>query len=177
MTREPATGLVVVLTGDGKGKTTGALGMALRALGHGGRVAVVQFMKARPAGEHEAAERLAPDLEIHRAGEGFCRPGEETDPRHRRAAQEALALVARLLGDGKHAMVVADEVFEAVKARLLEADDVAALIADRPAHVHLVLTGREAPASIVAQADLVTEMRAVKHPHERGLPAQPGIEF
>lgn len=171
-------GLVTVLTGDGKGKTTAALGMALRAVGHDWRVAMVQFVKRRECGEDRAAERLAPHLEIHRMGLGFVPPpGEGPREEHERAAREAVEFVRGLLDAGRHEMVIADEILTAVGLGLLSTEDVPALILARPGPVHLVLTGRNAPAEVIERADLVTEMRAVKHPHEAGIEAQPGVEY
>ncbi len=171
-------GLVVVLTGEGKGKTTAALGMAMRAVGHDRCVAVVQFVKAAECGEHRAAERLAPHLEIHRMGRGFVPPlGEGPIEEHGRAAAEAVDFTRRLLEGGRHDLVIADEVLSAVALGLVSTEDVVGLVAARPAGVHLVLTGPDAPAEIIERADLVTEMRSLKHPYERGVEAQPGIEF
>jgi cob(I)alamin adenosyltransferase len=168
-------GLVIVNTGHGKGKTTAALGMALRAVGHDQRVAFVQFIKARSAGEHEAAARLAPNLELHRMGKGFV--AGEAGPEHRRAARDALEFVRQCLRAGRHDMVVADEILTAVGLKLLAPQDVEAILPDRPPDVHLVLTGRGAWDSLIEKADLVTEMRLVKHPYEKGVMGQEGIEF
>jgi cob(I)alamin adenosyltransferase len=171
-------GLVIVLTGDGKGKTTSALGMAMRAVGSGLRVVMVQFIKARQAGEDKAAARLAPRLQVHRKGLGFVPPiGSGPIQEHQAAAREALELVRGLLCGRKHAMVIADEILTAIGLGLVSADDVLGLLEDRPAAVHLVLTGCGAPQRIIDRADLVTEMRLVKHPHQKGLEAQEGIEF
>jgi cob(I)alamin adenosyltransferase len=168
-------GLVIVNTGDGKGKTTAALGMALRAVGHGMRVAFVEFVKGGGAGEHAAAARLAPELEILSAGGGFVVG--EPRPEDLAAARAALGRVRGLLCGGGRQVVVADEILTAVGLKLLERQDVESLLADRPSDVHLVLTGRGAWPSLVARADLVTEMRLVKHPYTSGVAAQPGIEF
>jgi len=175
MTAKTTRGLVIVYTGDGKGKTTAALGTALRAVGHGRRVVFIQFIKAWSVGEHEAAKRLAPHLEIFRMGRGFV-VGQPTDE-HLRAAREALEFVRRCLKEGRHDMVVADEIFSAVGLKLLSAEDVESLLADRPPEVHLVLTGRGAWPSLIERADLVTDMRLVKHPYEKGVEAQEGVEF
>jgi len=175
MDATPPHGLVIVYTGDGKGKTTAALGLALRAVGHGLRVVVVQFVKAWSVGEHEAAKRLAPELAVHRMGRGFVRG--EPEEEDRAAARDALALVRRCLVEGRHALVIADEVLTAVGLRLVTREDVESLLADRPAGVHLVLTGWGAWDSLLARADLVTDMRCVKHPFSRGVAAQPGVEF
>ena len=175
MVAKPARGLVIVHTGDGKGKTTAALGLALRAVGHRMRVAFVQFVKAAAVGEHEAAKRLAPDLEIFRMGAG-CVTGEPR-PEDRAAARRALALARQCLGQGRYAMVVADEILTAVGLDLLTRDEAESLLDARPAAVHLVLTGRGAWPGLVDRADLVTEMRSLKHPHDAGLGAQEGVEF
>ncbi len=175
MGSEPAKGLVVVNTGDGKGKTTAALGTAMRAVGHGMRVAFVQFIKAAAVGEHEAAKRLAPELEIFRMGRGWV--SAEPGPDDLLAAREALDFTRACLGGGRYAMVVADEVITAVGLNLLRRDEVESLLADRPAEVHLVLTGRGAWQSLTDGADLVTEMHSVKHPYEGGGGAQEGIEL
>ncbi len=171
-------GLVIVFTGDGKGKTCAALGQAVRAVGRGLRVLVVQFLKARASGEHKAARRLAPDLEIRVMGRGFVPPPE--DPafeEHRAAAREALQYARQMLRSGQRDMVVADEILTAVGLKVLAEEDVLALLDARPRGVHLVLTGRGATERLVARADLVTEMRALKHPHDSGAAAEPGIEF
>ena len=171
-------GLVIVFTGDGKGKTCAALGQAVRAVGRGLRVLVVQVLKARASGEHKAARRLAPDLEIRVMGRGFVPPPE--DPafeEHRAAAREALQYARQMLRSGQRDMVVADEILTAVGLKVLAEEDVLALLDARPRGVHLVLTGRGATERLVARADLVTEMRALKHPHDSGAAAEPGIEF
>jgi len=168
-------GLVLVNTGDGKGKTTAALGLAMRAVGHGMRVAFVQFIKAWSVGEHEAAARLAPQLGVFRMGKGFV-VGEAT-PEHLAAAREALEFVRQCLTGGRYEMVVADEVLTAVGLGLITQEEVEALLADRPQGVHLVLTGRGAWDSLVEKADMVTDMRLIKHPYDKGVVAQEGVEF
>jgi len=178
MVSETRRGLVIILTGEGKGKTTAALGLAFRAVGHGLRATVVQFLKSRTSGEHESARRLAPDLEIRVMGRGFAPPpGDPAFEGHRAAAREALAYARKVLRSGEREMVVADEILTAVGLKVLAEEDVLALLDARPRGVHLVLTGRGATERLVARADLVTEMRALKHPHSVGAAAQPGIEF
>jgi len=171
-------GLVIVFTGDGKGKTTAALGQALRAVGRGLRVLVVQFLKACASGEHEAARRLAPDLEIRVMGRGFVPPPD--DPafgEHRAAAREALQYARKVLRSGQRDMLVADEILTAVGLKVLDEEDVLSLLDDRPPGVHLILTGRGATEGLIGRADLVTEMRCLKHPHDGGAEAREGIEF
>jgi cob(I)alamin adenosyltransferase len=168
-------GLVIVFTGDGKGKTTAALGLGLRAAGHQMHVALVQFIKAERAGEHVAVARLAPHIDLFCMGKGFV-VGEPA-PEHIEAARAALGKVRECLRGGRYHLVVADEILMAVDLKLLAAADVESLLADRPADVHLVLTGRGAWPALIERADLVTDMRMVKHPFQQGIEAQEGIEF
>lgn len=175
-------GLVIVFTGDGKGKTTAAMGMALRATGNRMRVRVIQFIKGTwKTGEFEAVKALAPYFEIVRAGRGFTIE-RLRDPRipmeeHRAAAQAGLVQARESLASGALDLLVLDEIFGAVKAELVSTAEVLELIVAKPPPLHLVLTGRDAPREVVEAADLVTEMRLVKHPYERGIPAQRGVEF
>ncbi len=182
-------GLVQVYTGDGKGKTSAALGLALRAVGQGLRVCFIQFMKGQIAsGERTGAERLAPELEIRVFGAAkwgdpdnapagtpwWKLPPSDED---RREAQKGIAFAREALRGGDCDVVVLDEVFGAIGADLISLDEVRELIEGKPERVELVLTGRAAPAEIVEAADLVTEMRAVKHPFQQGIAARKGIEF
>ncbi|MHC5081689.1 MAG: cob(I)yrinic acid a,c-diamide adenosyltransferase [Planctomycetota bacterium] len=168
-------GLVMVFTGDGKGKTTAAFGAALRALGAGWKVHVVQFVKSpRPYGEVVAAERLIPDLTVVSAGIGFVREGKGPSPEeHRAAALEALAL-CREARDAQ--LLILDEVNFALSKGLLGTEEVLTFIEKRPAGQTVILTGRGAPEAIVQRADLVTEMVEVKHPFAKGVQARKGIE-
>lgn len=174
-----AQGLVIVFTGDGKGKTTAALGMALRAWGHGMRVFIVQFVKSDrvETGERLAAAQLGERFIIKTFGEGFIFPEEEDFGRHREAAERALATAREALTSGAYDMVVLDEITHALKHGLVGEEAVLELVAAKPSTVHLVLTGRDAPPALVACADLVTEMRAVKHHYAQGVPAQKGVEY
>ncbi|MEW6457688.1 MAG: cob(I)yrinic acid a,c-diamide adenosyltransferase [Bacillota bacterium] len=171
-------GLVLVFTGDGKGKTTAALGLALRAWGQGMRVLVIQFIKGDvETGELKAAARLE-GLEIRPLGAGFVYPGREKAlDRHREAAVKALSAARAALEGRGHEMVVLDEIFCALNLGLVMVDEVLALLAQKPEDVHLVLTGRGAPPEILARADLVTEMRELKHHYRNGVGAQRGIEY
>ncbi len=171
-------GLVLVFTGDGKGKTTAALGLALRAWGQGMRVLVIQFIKADvETGELKAAARLD-GLEIRPLGAGFVYPGDEQAlERHREAATAALAAGRAALEGKQHHMIVLDEIFYALGLDLVTAEQVLALLALKPEGVHLVLTGRGAPPEILARADLVTEMREIRHHYRNGVKAQQGIEY
>jgi len=192
-----AQGLVQVYTGDGKGKTTAALGLGLRAVGHGYKVRMVQFMKGTSyTGEVQAVRRLAPDFEIFQfgrdckyadkmsSGEAVCDGCGQCfvtlgnpEPRDIRHARQAYDLALRTLDKAQADLVILDEISNALYYGLLDADDVAGLIARRPPGVELVLTGRNMPEAILDMADLVTEMRMVKHPFQKGIAARHGIEY
>lgn len=170
-------GLLIIFTGDGKGKTTAALGMALRALGAGLRVSILQFVKQTETGEHRALARLAGEgIEILRLGTGFV-VGSPPSAEAVAAAQRGLELACRRLTERRFDLVILDEIFPAVEAGLLTERGVLDLVDLRPPEVHLVMTGRGAPESAIERADLVTDMRCLKHPHDSGLDAQPGIEL
>jgi len=171
-------GRVCAFTGDGKGKTTAALGMALRAVGHGMRVLVVQFVKDRRCGEHAAAELLGDLLEVRRMGAGFLKEGDpESLCRAREAAQEALAAAGKALMGSDYQMVVLDEVLYAVSKALIRAADVRAAVESRRPDMHVVLTGRGLSAELAELADTVTEMCSIKYGHRKGLPMTRGIEY
>jgi cob(I)alamin adenosyltransferase len=174
--RDDRRGLVLVYTGHGKGKTTAALGLVFRALGRGLRVAVIQFIKGKwKTGERRFAEAL-PGLTFLVMGQGFTWNSDDLS-RDRAAAQAAWTTAKQLIGDGGNALVVLDEITFAIHYGFLELADVLAALRDRPRHVHVVLTGRNAPDELREAADLVTDMTAVKHPFERGVAAQPGIDY
>ncbi|MBF2073463.1 MAG: cob(I)yrinic acid a,c-diamide adenosyltransferase [Synechococcales cyanobacterium C42_A2020_086] len=183
--RTQEKGLIIVHTGNGKGKTTAALGMVLRSLGHGYRVAIVQFIK----GAWEPAEKVAfapwctgsetqpPQLEFLAMGEGFTW---ETQDRERdtQKAQEAWQKALSFIIDPAFKLVLLDEVNVALKLGYLKVEEVLSGLQQKPTDSHVILTGRGAPAALIEQADLVTEMTLVKHPfREQGVKAQPGIEF
>lgn len=170
-------GYVQVYTGDGKGKTTAALGLAFRAAGHGRRTYVAQFLKGRPTGEIEAAKKLAPLVTIEQFGrEGFLTAKDGPAAEDIAMARAGLARAREAMLSGEYAIVVLDEVNTAVHFKVLPEADVLDLLDRKPEPVEVVLTGRCAPASFVARADLVTEMRAVKHYFDRGVAAREGIE-
>jgi cob(I)alamin adenosyltransferase len=181
----PRRGLLIVYTGNGKGKTTAAMGMVFRALGHGWRVLVIQFFKGDwPVvfGELELSKRLAPQLEFLQLGKGFVSHMGDQKPfeEHATAARAALATAREKLTSGAYDLVVLDELIYAIDyagVQLVSLDEVLALIDARPPTVHLVLTGRNAPPAIVDRADLVTEMREIKHPWQHKIPAQLGIDY
>lgn len=173
-------GLLIVYTGDGKGKTTAALGMALRAVGYSWRVCIVQFIKGSwKYGELKSAARLAPELELNVAGEGFVGIVDDKLPieEHRKAAQAALQLAEEKMLSGEYRLLILDELNVAVSLDLVSEEELSSLIDKRPAKLHLVLTGRGAPDSLLKEADLVTEMTEIKHPYQQGILAQKGIDF
>lgn len=176
---EDRQGLIMVHTGNGKGKTTAALGLGLRAWGQGFRVLVVQFIKGGwRYGELAAIEKLAPDFVIQQLGEGFVKgSSEDKMAEHRAAAQNALTQAREAVKAGNWDMIILDEINYAVKYNLITAKEVLDFLQDKPPALHLVLTGRDAEAEVIAKADLVTEMKEVKHPYQKGIKAQKGIEF
>jgi cob(I)alamin adenosyltransferase len=172
-------GYIIVLTGDGKGKTTSALGMAVRAIGQGMKVAMLQFLKGSwKYGELETAKRLAPDLTLRQLGGDFIRiDPENPDPRDVQTAREAWEVAKQTLQSGDYGMVILDELNGTIAYGLLPVDEVVAALQDRPQNLHVVLTGRQAHPKIVEMADLVTEMTEIKHPYREGHNARKGIEF
>ena len=173
-------GLIIVFTGDGKGKTTAALGVALRAVGHRMYVSVVQFLKSSLAtGEAKAAERLAPELEFVSLGKGFVNCCGSTTPlaEHRKAAREALTLARQRMLSGAWDVLILDELNTAVALGLVDIADVMDMIRSKPPKLHLIVTGRNVHPKLVGIADMVTEMRSIKHPYDSGLPARKGIDF
>jgi cob(I)alamin adenosyltransferase len=171
-------GLVLVFTGDGKGKTTAALGLALRTLGHGDQVAVVQFIKGGwQPGEAKALELFGEALHWHALGEGFTWETQDRD-RDRQLVQQAWEQSLAYLADASRKLVVLDEVNVALKLGYLGIEQVLAGLDLRPELTHVALTGRGAPPQLLERADLVTEMKLVRHPfREQGVKAQRGIEF
>ena len=171
-------GLIIVNTGNGKGKTTAALGMVLRSLGHGYRVAIIQFIKGawEPA-EKAAFSHWSEQLEFHAMGEGFTWETQDRD-RDTQKAQEAWETALTYIQNPDFKLVLLDEVNIALKLGYLTIEQVLAGLAQKPTDSHVILTGRGAPKELCDQADLVTEMTLVKHPfREQGVKAQPGIEF
>jgi cob(I)alamin adenosyltransferase len=170
-------GLLMVHTGAGKGKTTAALGMAIRAIGHGQRVGIVQFVKGAMATGEKTVFDAFPDLaEFKPMGEGFTW---DTQDRARdiAVAREAWEEVKRMIADPAYAMVIADELNIVLRYDYLPVEEIVAVLAARPAMKHVVVTGRNAPDALIEAADLVTEMGQVKHPFRAGVKAQAGVEF
>jgi len=170
------TGWLLLYTGNGKGKTTAALGLVFRALGRGLRVAVVQFIKGRwKTGERLFAETIT-GLTFLVMGHGFTWESDDLSD-DRRAARDAWATAQALIQAGEHAVVVLDELTYAIHYGFVPVEEVVATLRERPRDMHVVVTGRHAPPELIAAADLVTEMRSLKHPFDRGMTAQPGIDY
>ena len=169
-------GLVQVYTGNGKGKTTAALGLALRAAGHGLRTHVIQFLKGVHYGELSALAAL-PAITVRQFGGAEWVHPEAVREEDRRRARQALAYAGEALAGGEYKLVILDEINVALDWRLLEVAPILDLIRTKPTGIELVLTGRNAPPEIIAAADLVSEMREVKHPFQQGILARCGIEF
>jgi cob(I)alamin adenosyltransferase len=173
-------GLIVVITGNGKGKTTSALGMALRACGHGLRVCIIQFMKGDLyAGEWDGIKKLACAIELHATGKGFC--GIQGNPypwaEHRANAQDAVDLVQEKLAAGRFDLLILDEINNALKLKLVDLEQVLAILRHKPPLMHLILTGRDADPEVIALADTVSEVREIKHAYRQGIEPQPGIDY
>ncbi len=175
MNHQLSKGYVQIYTGDGKGKTTAALGLALRASGHGMCTYVGQFMKGQPYGELDAL-REHPHITVEQYGDVRCIRREEVTPEHIAQAQRGLERAREALLSGRYSLVVLDEVNVTVWFGLLTVDKVLAFLDERPAHVEVILTGRRAPQELIERADLVTEMRELKHYYEQGVAARKGIE-
>jgi cob(I)alamin adenosyltransferase len=170
-------GLLSVFTGNGKGKTTAALGLVFRALGHGKRVCFIQFIKGKwKTGEAELAGKFSDLLDFHTTGRGFTRnsPDPEKD---RRLAREAWDFAVNAIDGKKYDMIVLDELTYLIHYNMMDENEILSVLSRKPAALHLVITGRYAPEALLGMADLVTEMKAVKHPYESGVPAQKGFEY
>jgi cob(I)alamin adenosyltransferase len=173
-------GLVVVITGHGKGKTTTALGLALRACGHNLRVCIIQFMKGDLyAGEWDGVQKLACSIEMIATGKGFC--GIQGNPypyrEHRANAQEAVRLATEKMAAGTVDVLILDEINNALHLKLVDLDQVLGIIRNRPPAMHLVLTGRDAHPEVIELADTVSEIREIKHAYRQGIEPQPGIDY
>lgn len=172
-------GLVIVYTGEGKGKTTAALGLALRAAGYKKKVFVIQFGKIWFSGEVEGIKKLKPYVKLVQKGKGFVGIREDKLPleEHKKAAEEAFALLYKEVISQKWDLVIADEIIGSAVAKILPLEKISQLIEDKPRGLDLVLTGHHAHPKIIDQADLVTEMQSVKHPFGKGILAKEGIDY
>jgi len=170
-------GLVQVFTGNGKGKTSAALGAVLRAVGHGLKVYIVFFMKGKyPYGEFSTLPKL-PNVDVASFGLRCLINPAEINPEEIEQAKLALSVARKAMLSGNYDMVVLDEVNVALYFKLIELDEVVRLIGDKPRNVELILTGRYADAKLIELADLVTEMVKLKHPYDKGVKARKGIEY
>ena len=173
--------MFLIFTGNGKGKTTSALGQALRLVGDGKRVLMVQFIKGPwKSGEDELAKLLAPHFKIMKMGKGFVGILGDTLPleKHAQAARDALAYAEKEVNSGVWDALILDEVHNAIALKLITVEEVDAVRKRIFAKLeHLIFTGREAPERFIAEADIVTEMREVKHPYAAGISAKKGVEF
>jgi len=169
------TGLLIVYTGNGKGKTTAACGTLLRALGHGLRATTIQFLKGKwSTGERRYAE--SNELEWHVMGRGFTWESQELKADKQRV-RDAWQLAAEKILSGAYDLVILDEINYALHYGYLSCDELLEVMKQRPDGMHVVMTGRNAPEALVEAADLVTEMREVKHPYKKGIAAQKGIDY
>ena len=173
-------GIVIVYTGNGKGKTTASLGVALRAIGHGLRVCMVQFIKGEwHYGELNSIKKLEPDFELIVAGKGFIGiiDDDHAFEEHVRAARTALDIVEQKISLDTFDIIILDEINYAVHLGVLQLADVLKILQNRPKHLSLILTGNHASEEIITLADLVTEMKEIKHPYKKGIKAKKGIDF
>jgi cob(I)alamin adenosyltransferase len=170
-------GIVMVLTGDGKGKTTSALGQALRALGHGQKVYMIQFMKGRKYGEVLAAEKSLPGFTVRLCGlDSFVMRGNPAQV-DIDLAREGLNLAKTVVSSGDYDMVILDEINVAVDFKLISLDEVVEMLKGKPQKVTVILTGRYAPEELIDLADTVSEVREIKHHYSKGVKERAGIEF
>ena len=170
-------GLVMVITGNGKGKTTSAFGQALRAVGQGYRVFILQFMKGRDYGEFVAAEKYLPRLTIRRSGLDSFVMRDNPAPVDVELARQGFELAKKVMASGKYDMMILDEINVAVDFRLIELADVVELIKNKPPALDLILTGRYAAKEIIQLADTVSEVREIKHHYAAGIKDRAGIEY
>ena len=173
-------GLVVVITGHGKGKTTSALGMALRAVGHGMKVCIIHFMKGDMySGEIDGVKKLAPDIELHLTGKGFCGIYGNSYPyeEHRANAQEAIKLAKEKMLSGNYDILILDEINNSLNLKLVDLPQVLDLIENKPPLMHLILTGRDAHPEVIERAHTVSEIKEIKHAYRQKIEPQEGIDY
>lgn len=174
-------GLTIVYTGKGKGKTTAALGIALRVnTGYKKKICMIQFIKGSwHYGEMESSKLLEPEFEMVAIGKGFVGIIDDKSPKedHQKVAKEAIKISNEKIQSGKYDIIILDEINYAVNLNLISLEDVLELIKSKPENVDLVLTGNYAKEEVIEAADLVTEMREIKHPFQKGIKAKEGIDF
>ena len=173
-------GLVIVYTGNGKGKTTAALGMALRAIGYDHKVCMLQVIKGSwHYGEMDSSKKLEPNFELIAVGKGFVGILDDNSPReeHEKYAAEAVRICREKIFSEKYDVIILDEVNYAITLGLIDVQEIIKIIKEKPSELDLVLTGRDVKEEIVELADLVTEMKEIKHPFKSGIKAKKGIDF
>ena len=173
-------GLVIVYTGNGKGKTTAALGMTLRAIGYDHKVCMLQFIKGSwHYGEIDSSKKLEPNFELIPVGKGFVGILDDNSPReeHEKYAAEAVRICREKIFSEKYDVIILDEVNYAITLGLIDVQEIIKIIKEKPSELDLVLTGRDVKEEIVELADLVTEMKEIKHPFKSGIKAKKGIDF
>lgn len=170
--------MVIIYTGNGKGKTTAALGLVLRAVGYKRKCLIIQFGKVWFTGEIEGIKKLS-GVKLIQGGKGFVKILGDKLPlsEHKKAASDIFNLLYKEVISGKWDVVVADEIIGATVAKLIPLSKVVELISAKPQEVDLILTGRNAPAKLIEMADLVTEMKEIQHPYQKGIPAKKGVDF
>lgn len=170
-------GLLIVYTGKGKGKTTAALGSIFRAMGHGFRVCVIQFIKGSwKYGELKSAERFSDLLDFHVMGKGFTWESDKIEE-DIKLAQDAWNFAKSVILSTKYQMVVLDELTYLIKYKMVSEEEIVNFLSNRPKDLHIIVTGRDASELLIRSADLVTEMVSIKHPYDDGVKAQKGIEY
>ena len=172
-------GLVIIYTGEGKGKTTAALGLVLRAVGYQRKCLIIQFGKIWFTGELAGIKKLSPYAKIIQGGKGFVKILGDKLPlsEHKKAAQKTFSQLYNKVVSGKWDVIVADEIIGLIKMRLLATQKVIKLIKDKPKELDLILTGHNLPKSLIKYADLITEMKEIKHPYQKGVMAKKGVDF
>ena len=169
-------GLIQVYTGNGIGKTTAALGLALRAVGHGMKVLMIQFMKGDPSGELESSKKLSPYLTLKQTGRKTFVSKSNADPKDLQLAQEGFSMARKALQNREYDIVILDEINLAIDYGLIPVKNLLQLMESKPDTVEFILTGRNVKREIVEKADLVTDMVDRKHYYDKGVPAREGIE-
>jgi len=173
-------GLLIVYTGNGKGKTTAALGMCIRAVGYNWKICIIQFIKGSwKYGELKGIKKLESNVELYTVGEGFVGILDDNKEfeEHRKAASDGVKFSIDKMKSGNYNLVILDELNVAMDLGLVTEDELQEILANKPDRLHLVITGRNAPDSLLEKADLITEMKEIKHPFQQGILAQKGIDW
>lgn len=177
---EETRGIIQVITGDGRGKSTSAFGTAMRAAGYGHKVLILQFIKGDwNYGEEWAIERLSPEITMEKCGIGFYKimGDERPEELHKKAAAEGIAKAEEAFAKGEYNLLILDEINNAVHDGLVEVEKLKDVLSKKPAHVHVILSGRNAHSEIIEVADMVSEVKDVKHPFTKGIYAQKGFDY